>query len=78
MKERGGGNIINVSSVEGFMIGDKASVYDITKARLTHFTRIAGKEWAKYKIRMNAIAPSFTQTRLVHSMRKTPNIVIQL
>jgi NAD(P)-dependent dehydrogenase (short-subunit alcohol dehydrogenase family) len=68
MKEQGGGNIINIASVEGFMVGDRSAIYDISKAGLIHFTKAAASEWAQYNIRVNAIAPGSVKTRLTHSM----------
>jgi dehydrogenase/reductase SDR family protein 4 len=68
MKERGGGSIINIASIEGFRVGVKSLAYDISKAGIIHFTRIAATEWAPYNIRVNAIAPGFTKTNLVHSL----------
>ena len=72
MKEQGGGSIINIASVEGFMIGDRTTIYAISKAGLIHFTKAAASEWAQYNIRVNAIAPGFVQTRLSHSMWENP------
>ena len=68
MKVKGGGSIINIASVEGFRVGVKSLAYDISKAGIIHFTRIAATEWARYNIRVNAIAPGFTKTNLVHSL----------
>jgi NAD(P)-dependent dehydrogenase (short-subunit alcohol dehydrogenase family) len=68
MKEQGGGSIINIASVEGFMVGDRSAIYDISKAGLINFTKAAASEWAQYNIRVNAIAPGSVQTRLTRSM----------
>ena len=68
MKAQGGGSIINIASIEGFRVGAKSLAYDISKAGIIHFTRIAATEWAPYNIRVNAIAPGFTKTNLVNSL----------
>ncbi len=68
MKEQGGGSIINIASVEGFMVGDLSSAYDISKAGIIHFTKTAAAEMALSNIRVNAIAPGGTKTALVHAL----------
>ncbi|MGB4207681.1 MAG: SDR family NAD(P)-dependent oxidoreductase, partial [Smithellaceae bacterium] len=68
MKKQGGGSIINITSVESFMVGDLSAAYDVSKAGLAHFTRVAATEMALSNIRVNAIAPGATKTALVHAM----------
>ncbi len=68
MKQQGGGNIINIASIEAFLVGDLSCAYDVSKAGLAHFTRIAAAEMAPANIRVNAIAPGATKTALVHEM----------
>ncbi len=80
MKEQGGGNIINISSVEAFMVGDLSCAYDVSKAGVSHFTRTAAAEMALSNIRVNAIAPGATKTALVHAMwedKKMEDLVTQ-
>ena len=68
MKMHGGGNIINIASVEAFQVGDLSCAYDISKAGLAHFTKIAAAEMALSNIRVNSIAPGATKTALVHAL----------
>ncbi len=68
MKENGGGSIINISSVEGFLVGDLSCAYDVSKAGLTHFTRVAAAEMAIHNIRVNSISPGSTKTALVKAL----------
>jgi NAD(P)-dependent dehydrogenase (short-subunit alcohol dehydrogenase family) len=68
MKEHGGGKIINVSSVTGFRHEPNIGVYSISKAAVIMATRIMAQEWAKYNIRVNAIAPGHIHTRLGDSI----------
>jgi len=70
MKEQGGGNIINIASIEAFQVGNLSCAYDISKAGIAHFTRVAATEMALSNIRVNAIAPGATKTALVHAMWK--------
>src|SRR5690554_3132950 len=54
------GQIINISSNHNFGCWPDATVYASNKAALTKFTRNAAMELSKYKIRVNAIAPGYT------------------
>jgi NAD(P)-dependent dehydrogenase (short-subunit alcohol dehydrogenase family) len=71
MKEQGGGNIINMSSVAGLRASN-LGIYSITKAALIMLTQVMAREWGQYKIRVNAIAPGIIQTRLSEMLWKGP------
>lgn len=64
MKDTGrGGRIINITSNAGEIVNlPFITAYATAKAALNHFTRVVAAELAPYKIRVNAIAPGFTQT----------------
>lgn len=68
MKEQGGGNIINISSVGGHTALRTGVVYGATKAALSHMTRILSLEWAKYGIRVNAVGPWYFRTPLTEKL----------
>lgn len=73
MKEQGGGNIINVSSAAGLR-PSSLHIYSVTKAGLVMLTRVMAQEFARYKIRVNAICPGVVQTRLSEMLWKNnPN-----
>lgn len=62
-----GGAIINVASVAGFrgqMGAMQTIAYNTSKGGLINFTRALAAEWAKYGIRVNAIAPGFFPTKM--------------
>ena len=59
-----GGRIINISSVLGSAVQKGTANYPASKAALTHLTRSMAVEWAKFGIRVNAIAPGYFQTEL--------------
>ncbi|MDO8671973.1 MAG: glucose 1-dehydrogenase [Dehalococcoidia bacterium] len=71
MKKSGGGNIINVTSTTGLLAVDprvmQAIAYQASKAAIAVMTRQFAVEWAKYNIRVNAIAPFFFRTRMSKS-----------
>ena len=62
MIEQGGGCIVNMSSQAGFIALDEESVYCLSKAAINHMTKNLASEWAKYNIRVNAVAPTFIET----------------
>jgi NAD(P)-dependent dehydrogenase (short-subunit alcohol dehydrogenase family) len=64
MKEHGGGRIINVASVAGFEAILNSGIYCISKAGVIMATKVMARELAQYNIRVNAIAPGETRTRL--------------
>jgi NAD(P)-dependent dehydrogenase (short-subunit alcohol dehydrogenase family) len=74
MKEKGGGKIINVSSVSG-ITPDLLPLYSISKAGVNMATKVMAQQWAQYNIRVNAIAPGLTKTRFSEALWKNPAIL---
>ncbi len=62
MRARGGGSIINVSSVAGFLVGPGSATYCATKACLTNLTETLHIELRGSGIRLQALCPGFTVT----------------
>ncbi len=71
MKEQGGGCIINTASMAGLQPSN-LNIYCIAKAGLIMLTKVLAKEWGRYKIRVNAIAPGVIMTRISEGMWKDP------
>jgi NAD(P)-dependent dehydrogenase (short-subunit alcohol dehydrogenase family) len=57
-----GGSIVNVASIEASRAAPNFAVYAACKAGMLNFTRTIAVELSDHKIRVNAIAPDFTQT----------------
>jgi len=57
-----GGSIINVSSIEGSRAAPNYAVYAACKAGVNNMTRTLALEFAEHGIRVNTIAPDFTET----------------
>jgi NAD(P)-dependent dehydrogenase (short-subunit alcohol dehydrogenase family) len=74
MREKGGGKIINVSSVAG-ITPDLLPIYSISKAGVIMATKVMAQQWAQYNIRVNAIAPGLTKTRFSEALWKNPDIL---
>lgn len=64
MKTSGGGAIVNVSSVNAVSPGHFQGIYAITKAGLVSMTRTYAKELTADNIRVNALLPGVTATKL--------------
>lgn len=63
MKERGGGRIINISSIRGYATTSGRAAYSTSKAAIINLTASLAKEFAP-TIAVNAIAPGFTNTEM--------------
>lgn len=74
MREKGGGSIINTSSVGGYRPGANQGLYSITKAALIMLTKVMASEWGQFGIRANAVAPGVIKTRLSEALWKDPAI----
>ena len=57
MATRGGGSIINLTSIGGIQAGGGVMIYRASKAAVIQFTKSAAIELAYCEIRVNAIAP---------------------
>jgi|TARA_Y100000310_G_scaffold270129_1_gene283772 NAD(P)-dependent dehydrogenase (short-subunit alcohol dehydrogenase family) len=64
MKDSGGGNIINISSVSGLKVQVPTAHYSIAKAGVIMATKCMALEWASLGIRVNCIAPGAIDTKL--------------
>jgi NAD(P)-dependent dehydrogenase (short-subunit alcohol dehydrogenase family) len=65
MRARGGGTIVNISSINGLVAFPMRLAYSAAKASVISMTEVLAAEWAGYGIRVNAIAPGVTKTEMV-------------
>jgi len=72
MKERGtGGSIINIASILGLRQAGGVLPYAVSKAGVIQMTKTLALEWARYGIRVNAIAPGYFNTDLNSDLWET-------
>jgi len=64
LKARGGGSVINTSSISAVCAGYAPITYSVAKKGVAHFSKLAAAELAKYKIRVNSILPGFIATSI--------------
>jgi NAD(P)-dependent dehydrogenase (short-subunit alcohol dehydrogenase family) len=64
MVKRGGGAIVNTSSISALQAGYAPLAYSVAKAGVLHYTRVAAAELSALNIRINAVVPGFIATRI--------------
>jgi 3(or 17)beta-hydroxysteroid dehydrogenase len=70
MKERGGGSIVNMSSVAGLVGAANLAAYSASKGGVRLLTKSVALHCARksYNIRCNSVHPSFVETPMLQSM----------
>jgi NAD(P)-dependent dehydrogenase (short-subunit alcohol dehydrogenase family) len=67
LKESPHASVINVISAGAFLASPNVAMYSGAKAGLMAFTRAMGSEFAKFGIRVNALAPGTVDTDMVRN-----------
>ena len=58
------GAIVSTASILGFGTGKGVTAYAASKAAVIHMTKNMAQEWARYGVRVNAIAPGYFPTEM--------------
>lgn len=75
MKARGGGAIINISSVEGVKPSYGLGLYSVSKSALIMLTETQAKEWGSAGIRANVICPGLVKTKFSAALWQNESIM---
>ena len=67
MKKRGGGAIVNLGSISGFVAQPSFVTYSATKAALLQMTRNMAMDLAEFRIRVNCVCPGTILTKASRS-----------
>ena len=65
------GSIVNIASILGLRVANNLASYATAKAGLVQLTKALALEWARYGIRVNAIAPGYVETEMNQGMFDT-------
>jgi NAD(P)-dependent dehydrogenase (short-subunit alcohol dehydrogenase family) len=78
MLQRGGGTIVNISSVAGLVGFPFSAAYSTTKGGLNAFTRCVAMDYAKQGIRCNAVCPGLVDTPMAADLISNPERISQV
>jgi NAD(P)-dependent dehydrogenase (short-subunit alcohol dehydrogenase family) len=64
IEHKTGGSIVNIASILGLRVAGGVAPYAISKAAVVQMTKVLALEWARHRIRVNALAPGYIETDL--------------
>lgn len=72
MLKRQRGAIVTVSSIAGLGVvrPETHAAYGASKAAVSHLAALLGVEWASRGVRVNAVAPGYTQTPILDKLKE--------
>src|SRR5919204_2895270 len=70
--EKGSGCVLNLASIDAFMIDPDLSYYGAAKAAVVNLTKAVALEWAPSGVRVNALAPGWIDTPMNQPERDDP------
>lgn len=78
MLKKGGGSIVNISSIAGHIGLKRQAPYGASKGGVEQLTKSLAHDWAEHGVRVNAIAYGFVATELTAGMLEHPHIAPRL
>ncbi|MEP7348170.1 MAG: SDR family oxidoreductase [Gemmatimonadaceae bacterium] len=78
MTARGGGVVLNISSVAGLAPETGLGIYSVSKAALISLTQVMAREWGSVNVRVNALCPGFIKTDFSAALFKNESIMTML
>ena len=74
MRARGGGSIVNLSSIYGLVGAPTAAAYEASKGAIRLFSKGAATEYASHGIRVNSLHPGVIDTPMAEHLLKDNEI----
>ncbi len=78
MAQRGGGAIVNISSIGGVSPEAGLGLYSMSKAALVSLTKVMAQEWGADGIRANVICPGLIKTKFSQALWQDEHISEQV
>jgi NAD(P)-dependent dehydrogenase (short-subunit alcohol dehydrogenase family) len=80
MMTTGGGSIVNIASIMGMSGGGLYPniSYQTSKGAVVNMTRALALEWAKQRIRVNAVAPTYVRTDFIKPLVDNPELLARI
>jgi NAD(P)-dependent dehydrogenase (short-subunit alcohol dehydrogenase family) len=78
MKARGGGSVINISSIGGLTPEPGLGLYSVSKAALVSLTKVLAAEWGPDNVRANVVCPGLIKTKFSEALWSNDAIVRQM
>ncbi len=75
IKNRGGGSIINISSIAGITPDPGLGMYSVSKSALNMLTKVLAKEWGIDGIRVNSVCPGLIKTKFSQALWENPKML---
>jgi NAD(P)-dependent dehydrogenase (short-subunit alcohol dehydrogenase family) len=72
MAHNGGGTVVNIASILGERVAGGVAPYAASKAAVLQLTKALALEWARYGVRVNALAPGYVETDLNRDFFESP------
>lgn len=69
---KGSGCVLNLSSIDAFMMEPELAYYGAAKAAIENLTKAVALEWASSGVRVNALAPGWIDTPMNRAEREDP------
>jgi len=75
MAARGGGAIVNISSIGGIRPEQSLGIYSVSKAAIISLTQVMAREWGPRGVRANVICPGLIRTDFSSTLWKDEKLV---
>ncbi len=76
--EKGTGAVLNLASIDAFMVEPGLAYYGSAKAAIVNLTKSVALEWAPKGVRVNALAPGWIDTPMNQEERDDPDAERQI